>query len=126
MRHRASTLDVGNIACSVGMRRAWGVESIVHLDTLPGPPAWTQAWSALRQEARYFGDIEVAAIEGRKWTDSVQHLYRDELEQFMKLTDDELDASLALMRDVKPWAFWIAACACMVRAQMKINEAGET
>lgn len=80
--------------------------------------AWDLAWAGLR---RAIMDLPLSLHEKERiyahsrWTVIVQQGFPDTLAAFAAMSDEELDASLALMRDVKPWAFWVAACECMLR-----------
>lgn len=80
--------------------------------------AWADLWQAITE-------LPLSAVEKdhiytrEQWTLAVQSAFSDTLAAFAAMSNEELDASLALMRDVKPWAFWVATCECMLREHEK-------
>lgn len=80
--------------------------------------AWPDLWQAIMELPLSLHEKELLYARNQ-WTAIVQQGFPDTLAAFAAMTDEELDASLALMRDVKPWAFWVAACECMLREYEK-------
>lgn len=114
MELRSSSDDASNL----GMGRALGA---AEPSGIPGTYAkdWAKAWEVLWEAFNAHDTPHVkkakACYGSYRWCESVQIGFPEELAAFAALADEELDASLAMMRDVKPWAFWIAACECMLR-----------
>lgn len=80
--------------------------------------AWMDLWQAIMELPLSIHEKErIYRIE--QWILVVQTAFPDTLAAFAAMSNEELDASLTLMRDVKPWAFWVAACECMLREHEK-------
>lgn len=108
MHKNEQIVDVEGSAADAGMVRAFGAE-------LKTAGAWTCAWSMLWNARTSNGKSRYG--DSGKWTTSVQQIFPEEVKAFDSLSDEELDATLAVLRHDKGETFYIAACVCMMRAQ---------
>lgn len=113
MRKNEQTVYVDGSAADAGMVRADGAD-------LEKTGAWTSAWNMLWNARMSNGKSRYA--NSGKWTTVVQQSFPEEVKAFDSLSDEELDATLAVLRHDKGEAFYIAACVCMMRAQRETEK----
>lgn len=103
-------------SASDGMTIAFhGPGSVEHVDDLTTWDAmWDEAWTALCDKIGQ----DASMVHG-SWTTNMQTHFADELAVFSDMSDDELYAVLAVMRAVRPFEFWLAACEVMLRQEEK-------
>lgn len=92
-----------------------GPESVKRVDDPTDWSAmWDEAWTALRDKIG-----EDASMVSGTWTFKMQKHFADGLAVFSDMSDDELHAVFAVMRAVRPFEFWLAACEVMLRQEEK-------